>query len=223
MLERTGRYEHALSRLKDIWSDYSELPDTTGLDSDSAAEILLRCGGLIGFYGQIEQIPNSQEISKNLLTEARNHFIDVNNFEKVAESENYISLAYYRTNERKEAEIWVKESLARDIDPITQARAHAYIIYGSILSGRREYEKVVELLSGVEHVFQSFGDPYFSGVMNGNIGLAYKNLGRIPEAIKRLESARRWHDKSGNLISAFLRDLFKNCWMFAATLFPADS
>ena len=84
-LEKAGKYEQALSRLKEIWSDHRKRPDTTGLDSDYEAEILLRCGALIGFHGQVEQILNSQEISKNLVTEARNYFVSVNNLEKAAE------------------------------------------------------------------------------------------------------------------------------------------
>ena len=110
-------------------------------------------------------------------------------------------MAYYRTNERKEAEIWIKESLSRKINPFTKARVHSHIIYGSILSGRREYSKLIEMLESVEESFLNYGDSYFNGVFNSNLGLAYKNAGRIQDAIKRLEAAKQFHLKSGNLIS----------------------
>ena len=68
----------------------------------------MRCGGVIGFLGNSQQITNAQEISKDLLTEARFHFLALYNFEKIAECENYLALAYWRTGELVEAGDWLK-------------------------------------------------------------------------------------------------------------------
>src|SRR5687768_11615415 len=98
-LERCGRYEEALAELRHIWEDTNAFPEVADFAPREAAEIILRCGALIGFLGHIKQIPNSQEKSKNLLTEARSRFFDIYDAEKIAECENYLALAYWRTGE----------------------------------------------------------------------------------------------------------------------------
>jgi hypothetical protein len=88
-LESCGLYEQALAELKDVWRDTNEPPDISAYAAFEAAEIILRCGSLIGFHGHNKQIPDAQEKSKNLLTEARQRFLDFGSVEKVAECENY--------------------------------------------------------------------------------------------------------------------------------------
>lgn len=93
-----------LAELRHIWGDTTVFPNVDDFEPRTAAEVVLRCGALIGFLGQIKQIPNAQEKSKNLLTEARNRFLDIYDVEKIAECENYLALAYTRTGELVEAE-----------------------------------------------------------------------------------------------------------------------
>ena len=113
--ERCGKYDEALAELRDIWDDITKFPNVEEYEHREAAEIILRCGALIGFLGHNKQIPNSQETSKNLLTEARNRFLDIYNVEKIAECENYLALAYWRTGELVEAETWIEESLSHNL------------------------------------------------------------------------------------------------------------
>src|SRR4030095_11314219 len=84
-LERTGEFDQALSALKGIWDDTTEMPAVEGFDRRVSAEIYLRCGPLIGFLGHIRQIPTSQERSKNLLTQARSVFLEIYDTDKIAE------------------------------------------------------------------------------------------------------------------------------------------
>ena len=84
-LERCGEYARALAEIKNIWENIDELPNIEGLSSFEAAELILRCGSLIGFEGHNKQIPNAQENSKNLLTEAHRQFTELRYVEKIAE------------------------------------------------------------------------------------------------------------------------------------------
>ncbi len=117
-LERCGKYEEALAELRHIWKDTNDFPDVGEFVPRAAAEIILRCGALIGFLGHNKQIPNSQEKSKNLLTEARNRFLDIYDVEKITECENYLALAYWRGGEMVEAEIWIEEALSHSLGQI---------------------------------------------------------------------------------------------------------
>lgn len=65
--ERCGKYEEGLAELHDIWDDTTTFPNVEEFEPRLAAEIILRCGSLIGFLGHNKQLPNAQEKSKIFL------------------------------------------------------------------------------------------------------------------------------------------------------------
>ncbi len=199
-LERCGRYEDALAELRYIWEDYNSFPDISGFVSREAAEILLRCGALIGFLGHNKQIPNSQEKSKNLLTEARSRFFEIYDVEKIAECENYLALAYWRTGELVEAEIWIEESLSRNILNSNRVRLHSHIIKCLILIPAKKYSEIISNLIVLEKDFINCNDDCLKGDFYNHTGLALKNIGETSKALEKLESARRAYQKAGHLI-----------------------
>ena len=199
-LERCGRYEDALAELQDIWDDTSKLPDVSEFSTPVAAEILLRCGVLIGFHGHLKQIPDSQENSKNLLTEARRQFETVNNLEKIAECNNYLALAYWRKGELVEAEAWVEETLSYDLNKISDVWIYCNIVKSLLLNSNEKYEESLIHLSPLESYVQKFGDSFLYGSFCANLGIALKDTGRTSEALKYLELARYWQNKSQHQI-----------------------
>jgi len=199
-LERRGRYEEALAELRHIWENTNSLPNVEGFSPREAAEIILRCGALIGFLGQIKQIPNSQEKSKNLLTEARNRFLDIYDIEKITECENYIALAYVRTGELVEAQIWADEALSHNFSELCDAWLYSNITKSLILQNNGNYEDILETFTSLEDDFLTFGDCFLLGSYCTNLALAHKNLGNIDEALDYLEKARQYHQKSKHQI-----------------------
>lgn len=199
-LEKCGRYEDALAELKDVWEDTSAFPAVEELEPRTAAEIILSCGSLIGFHGHIKQIPSSQERSKNLLTEAHRRFLQIPDWEKIAECENYMALAYWRTGELVEAETWVQSAMAYNLPASNSTRIYSHLIKSMIcLSGGR-YDETVLNLEELEIDFIECGDAFLTGSFRTNLGLALKNLGRTTEALKNFELAGYYHRKSGHQI-----------------------
>ncbi len=49
--ENKGEYEEAREVLSGLWPNIDQRPDVTGLESITAAEVLLRAGVLTGFIG----------------------------------------------------------------------------------------------------------------------------------------------------------------------------
>lgn len=199
-LERCGMYEAAFEELKGIWDDTAIFPDVENFDALSAAEIVLRCGSLIGFHGHNKQIPEAQETSKNLLTEARGRFLDFVNVEKIAECENYLALAYWRTGEAREAEIWLEESLSRDLPESNPTRLYANIIKCLVFLSTKRYEEIISNLEKLEDDFLKCSDYGLKGDFCNNFAIALKNLGRNREALSKFELARYYHQKSRHKI-----------------------
>jgi tetratricopeptide (TPR) repeat protein len=198
--ERCGKYEEALTELKDIWEDTTIFPNVEEFKPRIAAEIILRCGSLIGFHGHNKQIPNAQEKSKNLLTEARNRFLDIYDVEKIAECENYLALAYWRTGELNEAESFIEEALSRDLPISSDARIYSHLTKSLIFLSRKRYKDIVINLKDLEADFLKYGDAFLLGSFCTNLGIALRNLGKISEALEKHKLAKYFHEKSGHKI-----------------------
>lgn len=199
-LERCGKYEEALAELRYIWEDTNSFPDISGCAPREAAEIFLRCGALFGFLGHNKQIPNSQEKSKNLLTEARSRFFDIYDVEKIVECENYLALAYMRNGELVEAEVWIDEALSHNVKENCDAWIYSNLTKSLIYLTAGKFKEIVEFLAPLESSFRKLGNNFLLGSFCTNLSVAFRELGRIPESLKYLESARDYHQKSGHQI-----------------------
>jgi tetratricopeptide (TPR) repeat protein len=198
--EQKGQYEQAFASLSPFWNITSQFPITTGLTDEESAELFLRCGGIIGFLGNSKQITNAQEISKDLLTEARHQFLSLYDFEKIAECENYLALAYWRTGEFVEADDWLRESFSRNLTEDHPTRLYSYIIDGLLNLDKRKYDEIVVKSQKLESSFEKYADDLLKGCFNNQIGIAYKNLGMKYSALKHLKLARGFFQTVGHKV-----------------------
>ena len=205
-LERSGQFDQALQELRGVWDDTTEQPDVRDLDTRTTAETYLRCGALIGFLGHIRQIPTAQERSKNLLTQARGIFLEIYEPEKIAECENYLALAYWRTGESNEAMSWVEEALSYELPQKCDARLYSYVIRDLILLSQRKFVEVCSSFVTRKHLFRDEADTFLAGSLYNNFGLATKNLGDTGAALSALERARDLFAASGNKLQMALAE-----------------
>jgi tetratricopeptide (TPR) repeat protein len=199
-LEKCGRYDEALAELKDIWKDTTTFPDVEEFEPRIAAEIILRCGSLIGFIGHNKQIPNSQEKSKNLLTEARNRFLDIYDVEKIAECENYLARAYWQTGELVEAETWIEEALSHGLSNSNCIRLYSYIIESKVDFANSKYEKILQNFAKLENDFLNYADDCLRGDFYNHYGLALRNIGKTSETLEKYRLAKQFFRKAGHQI-----------------------
>ncbi|HMS40394.1 MAG TPA: tetratricopeptide repeat protein [Pyrinomonadaceae bacterium] len=196
--ECRGEYKTALAAVGNFWEDINSMPDVEGLSSFEAAELFLRCGSLIGFEGQNKNIPKTQEISKNLLTEARHRFIKLGNIEKIAECENYLALAYWRSGELVESETWLEQAFLHDISESHNIRLYSKIIKSLILLSHKKYREIIQTLSGEERNFLISDNEATKGSFYVYFALAHQELGETSKALKYVKLGKLHHQKSGN-------------------------
>lgn len=205
-LERCGKYDEALEEIGEIWEDTESFPNVGEFEPRTAADILLRCGSLIGFHGHNKQIPNAQETSKNLLTEARNRFIDFHDIEKIAECENYLALAYWRTGELVEAKTLIEEALSHNLPDSSDTRLYSYVIESKIDFANKDYKKICRISERFENDFLTYADYFLKGSLYNNWGLSLKNLGNTYDALLKLVIGRNYYFKSGNKVHCALAE-----------------
>ena len=195
-LERQGRYEDALSEVGDLWRDRTALPDTEGLSPFLKAELILRCGSLFGFFGHNKQIPDSQEKSRNLLTYARNLFLEISDVEKISECENYLALTYWRTGEANEAKLWLEESFSRNLPEASDTRIYSHIINSLVELSLYQPQKILKTLGKIEHIILKCSDASLKGAYYNQLGIAWDLLENVPKALQNLELAKDFYKKA---------------------------
>ena len=198
--ESKGQYEKAFQSLAPFWDGYSQFPSAIGLSDAETAELFLRFGGIVGFLGNSQKISNSQEISKNLLTQARRKFISLSIPEKTAECENYLAMAYQRTGELTEAFDWLNESFSRNLPDTHPTRLSTYIIETVLDIGGGKYEKVLRRCDELQKIFETYASDLDNGSFHNNLAIAHKNLGNTDEALKHLKLARDFFQKASHNI-----------------------
>ncbi len=205
-LERSGHFEQAMLELRGTWDDTTIEPSVTGLDPRLAAEIYLRCGALIGFLGHSRQIPSAQERSKNLLTKARSIFLELYQPEKLAECEDYLALAYWRTGEINEAESWIEESHAHDISDTCDARLYSHVIKNLVRLSQKRFAEVCENFSALRESFLENADDFLIGNFYMNFAIAARNIGDISSSQDALYQARDFFARAGNNVQVAMAE-----------------
>ena len=88
--------DRALAVLNPIWKNIEDAPNTDGLDETLACEILLVCGSIVSYQGQMRQRKSFQESANDSLTRARTIAEKLGDRELLAEAEKQMGLAYFR-------------------------------------------------------------------------------------------------------------------------------
>jgi tetratricopeptide (TPR) repeat protein len=111
-LEETGKYEAARQALGELWPHIGARPELCGLSLKAAAEVLLRVGVVTGWIGSAEQVENSQEAAKNLISESLEKFREIGDEKKMAEAQAELGYCYWREGAFDEARDLMRDALA---------------------------------------------------------------------------------------------------------------
>ncbi|MEO6655517.1 MAG: tetratricopeptide repeat protein [Pyrinomonadaceae bacterium] len=195
-LERCGKYSEALNELADIWPNTEVSPDVNSFDEHDRAEILLRCGSLMGFHGHNTQIADAQLRAKDLLSNARERFLILEMIEKAAECEVHLALTFWRTGEYNEAENWVAEALGHDLPDSSDTRLYSCVTQTLIDVDRKRYREIVDFAEQIESDLRKYGDAFLLGSFYSNLAISHKNLGNLTQALSYYELAKYYHERS---------------------------
>src|SRR5262245_28782743 len=107
-LEEAGEFDQAAELLSPFWNGIPNRPNTEGLEPGAQAELLLRSGTLTGWLGSAKQVPGTQEIAKDLISESVAVFESLGLSEKVAEARIDLAICYWREGGIDEARVTLR-------------------------------------------------------------------------------------------------------------------
>ena len=131
-LEEAGEFERAAETLQPFWKGLPHRPETEGLNDEARAELLMRAGTLTGWLGSAKQVPGSQEIAKDLISESAALFESLGLTEKVAEARVCLSTCYWREGALDEARVTLRLVLDSIGEKQSEQRLRALLNLGIV-------------------------------------------------------------------------------------------
>lgn len=107
-LEEAGEFDQAADTLRPFWKGLLNRPETTGLEQNARAELILRSGTLTGWLGSARQVSGAQEVAKNLISESAGLYESLGLSEKVAEARVDLAICYWREGGLDEARVTLR-------------------------------------------------------------------------------------------------------------------
>lgn len=209
--ETRGDLRQAIKLLAPYWTGFGDEIKLATLNKIERANILLRIGSVASTIGSAEQIKNSQEKSRDYLSQSGDIFDELEDLEGKAQCQNKIGVTYWRNGDLETAQIYFRESLFYAQSNESKAIANLNIAMIKSLSFRysaalESYEQAYDFIGKVS-IFTE------AKIRNG-IGMVYKDIGKMlcdveridyfDKAIIELEGALICYEKVQNSRSAIL-------------------
>jgi tetratricopeptide (TPR) repeat protein len=176
-LEEAGEFELAEEGLRPFWQGVPHRPNVNGLAEEAKAELLLRTGTLTGWLGSAKQIPGSQEVAKDLISESLSIFKIAGFSEKVAEARVNLAVCYWREGGLDEARVNLQLVLddlrGSQSEQVLRALLTSAIVEGSATRDRsalRIYEEAAAL-------FESSSNHSLKGRFHTSYATVLRSLG----------------------------------------------
>lgn len=173
--EDTGDYEAARQAMGELWQRIAESPNVKGLGQSTAAEVLLRAGVLTGWIGSTQQITDSQEVAKNLLSQSISIFESLGREQKILEAQTELAYCYWRTGAYDDARALLKDVLAR-INTNGKLKAKAILRLGIVEWEAKCHSKALRILTEAAPLFEKISSHVLKGSYHNQIAVIYRNI-----------------------------------------------
>ena len=176
-LEEAGEFERAAETLQPFWKGLPHRPDTDGLSEEATAELLLRTGILTGWLGSAKQIPGSQEIAKDLISESGTLYEALGITEKIAEAGVYLSTCYWREGAFDEARVTLRLVLDRIGEKKSEQRLRALLNLGVVEKSATRDRDALRIYTEAAPLFDQSANHSLKGKFHNSYATLLKGLG----------------------------------------------
>ena len=175
--EETGEFEEARESLGRFWRRVGDRPQTAGLPELEKAELLLRSGTLSGWIGSAQQIPGSQEIAKDLVSESAAIFEQLGQTERSAEARIDLAVCYWREGAFDEARITLRHALESLGDLESEQRLRALLNSALVERSATRYGEALRIHNEAAPLFALSENAALCGKFHNEFATVLKNVG----------------------------------------------
>lgn len=176
-LEEAGEFELAGETLRPFWRGVSHRPNTSGLDAQAKAELLLRTGTLTGWLGSAKQISGAQEIAKDFISESASVFQMLGLLEKEAEARVDLAICYWREGALDEARVTLRHVLATLGETRSEQRLRALLNSAVVEKEATRDSEALRMFREAAPQFDVTSNHALKGKFHNSYGALLKNMG----------------------------------------------
>ena len=166
--EDKGEYEEAREILSGLWPHISQRPIVKSLKPDIAAEVLMRAGVLTGWIGS-DQIADTQEQAKDLISESLAIFESRKYIKKIAEAQTELALCYMRIGEYDNASDFLELALS-ELTTDSELKAKAVLRSGIVKRHASLQREALTYLTSNGPLFDKINSPLLKGCYHQTLG-----------------------------------------------------
>jgi len=188
-LEEAGEFEQAFETLAPFWNGVGERPITSNLSPAAQAELLLRSGTLTGWLGAARQIPGSQDLAKDLISESASCFAQLGLTEKTAEAHVDLAICYWREGGLDEARVTLKHVLEMLGESKSEQRLRA-LLNSAIIENvaTRDFE-ALRIYKQATPLFEESSNHALLGKFHNSYATLLKSLGLAENREEYIDNA----------------------------------
>ena len=176
-LEDTGDYESARDLLSPFWRRVGEHPDVAELDSETAAELLLRCGALTSWLGSLKQVNGAQEDAKDLIGESVSSFEQQGRVLRAADARTELACCYWREGAFDEARVLLQKVIEGLDEDGSELRLVALLRKALVESSATRFSDSLRILLDAAPLFQASNNHALQGRFHNELAYNFQSLG----------------------------------------------
>lgn len=176
-LEEAGEFEIAEEVLRPFWGGASHRPNITGLTGEAKAELLLRTGTLTGWLGSARQIPGSQELAKDLISESSSLFESMALSEKLAEARVNLAVCYWREGGLDEARVTLRLVLESLHESRSEQKLRALLTSAIVESAATRDRSALLIYKEAGPLFESSANHSLKGRFHTSYATVLRSVG----------------------------------------------
>lgn len=205
-LEDSGEYAEAARALGGFWRGIGIRPDVDHLPSGKKAAILSRVGALTGWLGSMQQVPNSQEKAKDLISEAASSFEAISDHQNWAETRSDLAVCYWREGAFDEARAILHNVMGSGFKFSAELQGKLLLRAVNVEISTRNYDYAISYINQATPLIENKGSDVLRGKLYFHraliMQLKAEDEGRsdlLHSAVKDYRRAAEFYQQAGHL------------------------
>ncbi|MEP6569183.1 MAG: tetratricopeptide repeat protein [Acidobacteriota bacterium] len=194
-LKDKGDYEGARKAMGPLWTHVGDHPNIVGLHDSVVAEVLLTVGILTRWVGSRNQIKESQDIARDLISESIAFYESAGDLKKVAAARSELAYCYWREGALDEARIMFNEALAK-LTIVGNTRANALLGLAVVEWSASRFTESLKLLTENAPLFSKIPSHAIKGAYHSQLAMVLRNLAPPEKPVDYFKRILREYDEA---------------------------
>jgi tetratricopeptide (TPR) repeat protein len=208
-LKDRGEYFGTQEVMRPLWKGMGRRPETKGLHSTVAAEVLLCVGILTRWIGSRDQSREAQTIAKDLITESITVYESLGDVLKVAAARAELAYCYWREGAFGEARIWFETALQK-LTTEGNTRANALLGLAVVEWADSRYAEALRILTANASLFEKISNHAIKGAYHSQLAMVLRNLVTAENRSEYIQRAINEYQEADNYFKLARNVVFRS-------------